>query len=309
MRKVPSLSRLLAAAFFVSILAVSCQKDSSVSELSPQEEEEAYLSSAESEAQSEMIFDDVFNAVVGVNAQVGIGGTGIFSGRLAGDANVSREQDVVPGECFSLEVTSLTTTSVFPLRVVIDFGATGCLGRDGRTRYGKVITEYSGRLIEPGKSAVTTFEGYKVNGIAVSGTHTITNTGTANTREFTVDIANAQLTGPNGNYVQRTSHKVIAQVQGLATPQLPGDDVFSITGHASSSIKRGDVVTAWESEILEPLTKRFDCRWLVDGTVKTVRKSRSGSASVSATLDFGDGNCDNKATLTINGNSRQITLY
>lgn len=310
MRKAIQATRVIMTALCASILIISCEKNTSVENLSPQEEEQASTATAESEAQSESIFSEVFDNVVGVNTEVGIGGTGVFSGRTESglDAN-GRMEDLYTIGCFTVNVEQLGTTSVFPVRITTDFGTAGCTGRDGRTRYGKIITVYSNRLVVPGAAATTTFDGYRVGDISISGTHTITNNSTADTRRFTVVVDNARLSLPNGNYIQRSAERVITQVEGLGTPLLPGDDVFTVSGSASGAVKRGNMAATWESQITQPLRKRFNCHWIVQGTVQITRQNQSSNSPWAGVLNYGTGACDNKATLTINGVDRQITLH
>jgi hypothetical protein len=285
---------------FISLTA--CQKDQSDSALTPHEEEEAIMASSKSEAESEALTNDVFDDVMGVNTEVGVGGTGIF-GRTMENGRV----DSMPA-CVKVTVTRLNAPEPFPLKIVIDFG-TGCTGRDGRTRSGKIISIYTGRLTVPGKSATTTFDGYKIDSISVQGTHKITNTGNANERQFTVDVEGGKISKPSGAYTQWNSHRVIIQIEGLGTPLFALDDVFSITGHASGTVKRHNLIIVWESNITEPMIKRFNCRWISKGEVKIIRRNQASGSQWVGVLDYGTGNCDNKASLKINGVSHQITLH
>ena len=272
--------------------------------LSSQEEEQASMATSESEAESESIFNEVFDNVIGVNNDVGLAGTGVF-GRIS-TSNTSTTERIMG--CFTTSVTHLVQGQYFPARIEIDFGA-GCPGKDGRVRSGKVVTEYTGRLTVPGKSATTVFKGYAVDGVKVEGTLKITNTGNVNTRQFTVDIINAKLTNPNGDYTKWNSQKVITQVEGLGTPDLYIDDVFTITGYASGEVKTSSFATAWESNIIEPLRKRFGCPYISKGIVKVVRRNLSPDSKWVAVLNYGNGTCDKFATLTINGVEHQIILH
>jgi hypothetical protein len=58
----------------------------------------------------------------------------------------------------------------------------------------------------------------------------------------------------------------------------------------------------WSSVILDPLIKKFTCRWIVKGTKRITRNNHLGI------LDYGNGDCDNQAVLTINGVAHTITL-
>lgn len=308
MKKSSLITRLITASFFASLIMIACKKENSGS-LTPAEEEQAANLSAQSETENEVVFNDVFDNVLGVNSEVGIGGTGIF-GRVATSINGKDfNLDTLPA-CTHITITRLNLPNAFPVRIVIDFGTTGCLGNDGHTRYGKIITEYSGRLIEPGSSATTTFDGFRIDSFSVQGTHKITNTTApgSNQRQFTIDVTDGKITKPNGNYSLWTSHRVITQIEGNGTPLIPQDDIFKVTGYAHGRIKHGDVIYAWQSEITNPLIKKFICHWISQGTIKVKRETLPDNSQWTAVLDYGQGSCDYYATLTINGSVHQILL-
>jgi hypothetical protein len=297
-------TQLMTAVIFTFLITFSCKKESNPSGLTPQEEEQASVASSQSDAESEAVFNDVFDNVLGVNNDVGLAGVGVF-GRVAQSGT---SNDILRTEaCFTVSISRFSSNEPFPLRIVVDFG-TGCTGRDGHTRYGKIITEYTGRLIVPGKSATTTFDHFRYDSISVEGTHKLTNTGTALIRQFTVEVSGARLTMPNGNYSQWNNHRIITQVEGLITPELPLDDTFTITGYSSGEIRTNIFATTWESTITEPLRKRFVCHWISKGVVKVIRKNLSADSKWVVTLNYGSGDCDNKAVLIINNIEHQITL-
>jgi len=194
--------QLLTLAFFFSLLMIaSCSKEKSLSASDTEQEVNASKASSESDGEAELVFNDIFDVAIGVNDEVGMAGIGIF-GRVTA--------------CYTVTVTHLNAGTVFPIRVVVDFGTTGCLGNDGHVRTGKVITEYTNRLLYPGAIATTTFDGFYVDSIHVEGTHKITNTSSLITtnppsRQFTSDVINARLSKPNGDYSEWNSHKVITQ--------------------------------------------------------------------------------------------------
>lgn len=286
-------SQLIPLTFLFSLLLiVSCQRENSQTMTEEQQQQEASIVSSESDAEAEIVFNDVFDDAMGVNDEVGLEGCGTLN-RL--------------NPCYTITITRLNPPDAFPVKVVIDFGA-GCRGLDGHYRKGKIITEYTNRLLVPGASATTIFDGFYIDTIKVEGTHKIANTSSSNTtRQYTVDVTDAKLTKPSGNYVQWRNHKVITQIEGLTTVSFL-DDIFRIEGSASGKVKRGDLLVAWESNIIEPLIKKFSCRWIVKGKIRTVRVNTAANGPWIAVLDFGNGTCDNQAVITINGVSRQITL-
>lgn len=285
---------LLSSMLLFSMLIISsCQKENSQNGTEEEQEIAASRASSESESEAEIVFNGIFDDAMGVNDEVGVGGTGVF-GRL----NV----------CPTVTITRLNPPDLFPVKIVMDFGANGCVGQDGHFRKGKVITIYTNRLLVPGAIATTTFDGFYFDSTKVEGTHKITNTSASNTtRQFTVVITNAKLTKPNGNFIEWNSEKVITQMEGLNTP-IPLDDIFKIEGGSRGVVKRGPLLVGWQSTILEPLVKRFNCRWIVRGVVRTVRLNATTNTPWVALLNFGNGTCDNLAVVTINGVSYQITL-
>lgn len=299
----------MTAAFLSALFIISCKKETSDSNLSSQDEEEVATLSSQTEAENELIFNDIFDNVMGVSPEVGLGGVGVF-GRTSTSLQNGRETglDSVP-HCVTLTVTRLNAPEPFPVKIQIDFGS-GCLGKDGRTRYGKIITTYTGRLTVAGKSATTVLEGFKIDSFSVEGSLQITNSTAAGSsqRQFTIAITDAKVSKPNNNYSQWASQRAITQVEGNGTPDLPLDDIFSIEGSARGKVKRGNELYAWHSEIEEPLRKRFGCRWISKGVLKVWRETLSSNSQWAAALDYGEGTCDFWAKLTVNGTTREIRL-
>ena len=295
---------LLAAPGFTALLLFNaCKKETSGSELSAQDEEQTTVISSQADAEASLAFEDVFDNVIGVNNDVGVGGTGIFGSKAQG----SLEDVARTTGCFTVNITRINAQEMFPLRVVLDFG-NGCTALDGHVRSGKIITEYSGRLVVPGKFSTTTFENYKIDSFLVQGTYKITNTSTATNRQFTTDVIDGKISRPSGDYTNWASHRIITQSEGVLTPDFPLDDEFKIEGTGNGKVKRGGYLIAWQSEISEPLRKRFTCRWISKGVIK-IRRERLASSSVwVGILDYGAGDCDNKAILKINNIDHQISL-
>lgn len=295
------LKKALAVTVIVLFITIpSCKKEGS-SAGSADEQKEFATVVAESDAEAEMIFDNIFDNAMGASAEVGLGGTGIFG--YSGTGSIGGELNKVDSiACFTATFSPVGATR-FPLKLVIDFGA-GCQGNDGRTRKGKIIIVYTGRLVTAGNSATTSFDNYSVDDVKVEGTQVITNNSTTDKRSFTITVTEAKLTRPNGNFIEWNSEKTITQTEGLATIFLPLDDVFTLSGQSNGTVKVGDKLFQWATQISEPLTKKFTCRWITKGVI-TLKK---GNNKV-AVLNYGSGDCDNKASFTVNGTAYEITLH
>ena len=305
-----TLPQLITVVFIFSLLTIgSCSKEKS-SGTDPQQQDVSFTS-AESDSRGEMAFNEVFDNAMGVNNDVGMAGTGVF-GRGESTDDYNRLDSLPP--CATITITHASTLAFFPVRITIDFGIAGCVRpADGHARKGKIIIEYSNRLTIPGAGATITFDNFYIDDTKIEGTEKITNTSSPNniplSRQFTVDVTNGKLSTADGNYVEWNSHKIITQTQGLSTPLYPRDDAFQIEGSANGRAQKGNLLVAWQSTITSPLVKTFECRWIVQGTVKVVRASTNLNTSWTGYLDYGNGNCDNKATVTINGVTHQITLH
>lgn len=287
--------QLSLVALALSLTLFSCSKDND----SPAENTEAIAltrTSMEADAEGEVLFDDVFNNVMGT-PNAGLGGSGVF------EVNNEANPGTLQTECFTLQFERLNEPDSFPLRVTIDFGSAGCTGRDGRIRKGKIITVYTNRIIRPGAVAETSFDNYYVNDIRVEGTHRLENKSTSSQLAFETKVTDGKLTRANGDYATWSRTRVITQTDGWGTPWVPGDDVYQIVGNGQGSVHRGDQSATWTSTNLEPLVKKITCKWIVSGKQQFQRNGGPGGV-----LNFGNGDCDNKATLTVEGKTVEITL-
>ncbi len=282
------------------ILFNSCKKDSTTNSNDPNPT--LTVEAAQSDAVSDAQFDDVFNITMGVQSSdvgedIGIGtGSGIIYNRTS-DASSSKGADSV-ARCFTVTVDP-ATLHVFPKTVTIDFGD-GCLGKDGKLRKGKIITTYTGPMFVSGSKATTTFDNYNVDSFHIEGTHEIENTSTATVLSWSVKITGGKITNTlNNKWRQWDGVRIHKQVEGSDTPYNLLDDVYQITGNATGSNSEG---VSWTSNITDPLLRKFTCRWIGQGKIEITRNNNH------AVLDFGDGTCDNKVTITINGISYNISL-
>lgn len=307
-------TRLITFLFLLAIISlISCKKEISGGTGNPQEEEFASRASSEADAESEIFFNQLFDDVMGVNDDLGMAGLGVFgrANTSGTNFNIARTDTI---RCFTVSLTHLNAPDVFPVRVVLDFG-TGCVGRDGHLRSGKIITIYTGRLIVPGAKATTHFENFKFDEIKVEGVHEITNlsspvsvTNPFPPHKWKVVVEGARLTKPNSNYTEWNSQKTIAQLEGMLTPFIPLDDIYKIEGSANGKVKRDNIIVAWKAEITEPFIKKFSCRWIVKGRLRVARMTLSSNSPWVAILDYGNGDCNNRAVISINGVLHEITL-
>jgi hypothetical protein len=302
MKKTLNISRwLLAFSLITAITFTSCKKEESISPLTLTETDPVEIAATQEaskeEAETEAQFDDVFNITASMNKSevgedlgVSANVSGLFELGSTSTSNTAR--------CFTITVVP-NIPHVFPKTVTIDFG-TGCLGRDGKYRKGKIVSIYTNPMALPGAKVSTTFIGYYVDSFKVEGTHITENTSTSNMQGWKVKVINGKITNTNTNrWRMWNSVKDVLQIAGNGTPNFPLDDIYKIDGAATGSNSGGH---NWSSLITESLIKKFTCPWIVKGKVRLNRDGRV------ALLDYGNGNCDNQAILYINGVPHVITL-
>ena len=267
----------LPALFFL----VSCQKE----EGEPDPELETTFILTENQAVSESISDDA--NVVFFEATVN---AGLYRTNEATQTTNS----------LSCATVTVTPQSSFPKTIVIDFGTGGCVSADGISRKGKINITLSDYLHNPGTIAVLTFDNYYAAGFKVEGTITWTNTSTPNTISWTREITNGRVIEPLGGYYwTHTGIKYVTQNAGANTPLNLLDDVYSVTGNHTVTNPAGKSRTV---AILEPLEKKTVCHNVTKGKMKIQGPNHF------AVLDFGDGTCDNIATITIDANPPRTIL-
>ncbi len=289
---------LIAFALIGAITFTGCKKESSgnTPTIEDATETAATVDATTQDAEAEEQFDDVFNITASMNSnQVGED-LGLGS-NVSGLYQLGNAPDTMP-PCFTITVVP-NIPHVFPKTVTIDFG-TGCLGRDGKYRKGKIVSIYTNPMRVPGAKVSTTFVGFYVDSFKIEGTHITENTSNNNMQGWKVTVINGKITNTVTNRWKKwDSVKDVLQFEGNGTPNYPLDDVYRITGGAFGSNSAGHT---WSANIGEPLIKKFTCRWIVKGTVRLNRDGRL------ALLDYGNGDCDNLAIIYINGVPHVIRL-
>jgi hypothetical protein len=259
----------------------SCQKDSSTIE-------QAGLNVADDDAESDAVFDDVYNTAD--NASIIIEGLA-----TAGASRMTARTD----SCPSLTYSSLDP-SIWPKTITVDFG-TGCSGLWSNTRSGKIVITMTAPRLETGSVRTITFDNYYFNGIRVEGTKVIENMGYNDNQNmvFAVTLTGGKLTLPDGKTVERAYVHQREWIAGLLTDNI-WDDECLVTGTATGKTIE-DV--SYINTITTALHWKRVCAFIVSGVVNI---QREGKAEVQ--VDYGDGTCDNKAVVTRNGESKEIKL-
>ena len=185
--------------------------------------------------------------------------------------------------------------------LTIDFGPTNCLCPDGRSRRGKIIVVFTSDTPTRRAGAVVTRDNYFVNDNQHTATRIFTNLGLGS---FSVEVPSASIIrANNGGTHSWTASWTFTQTAGYGTA-VTADDVYSVTGSATGTNRKG---VGYTTTIQTPLIKRGDCyKYYVAGTI-----SITNTNSKAMLLNYdpsGSQACDNTASVTVNGNTRTITL-
>jgi len=215
--------------------------------------------------------------------------------RGAEEADGFTSQDV-DDRCGAISI-SPADPNAFPKVITVDFG-TGCTDNDGKFKTGKV-TLTIGKIWEPGSEVSIQYDNYTEDGAQLSGKFTFQNQSTPTAGVFTILAEDIQAADANGFTLAYDAVQTFTQTAGHPTWWDWNDDVYNITGTINSVLTNGETVN-WT--IQNPLLKANNCIWVSAGT---------GTLDINGLavgVDYGNGNCDNKATVTINGQVYPITL-
>ncbi|MFZ1371253.1 MAG: hypothetical protein WAR78_12770 [Ferruginibacter sp.] len=268
-------------AFAIVSLAIgfnSCKKSEDV-----QEEFETTFELSGDQAMADNIAEDANDMFLQVASENNVAGNFVPG---SGTTN-----DFIP--CATV---TITPASGFPKTIVIDFG-TSCTF-NGNTRSGKINIVISDSVRRPGSTAVMTFENYYINLYKVEGTYTWTNTSTPGTRSWSRRTENGKITAPNARYWLHSGMRYITQTEGVGTYNI-FDDVFSITG--THTVSNAAAATR-EITVLDALQKKNACANIDKGILKVQGPNHY------ATINFGDGTCDNLATISIDGRAPRTII-
>ncbi|MEZ4910717.1 MAG: hypothetical protein R2774_07620 [Saprospiraceae bacterium] len=206
------------------------------------------------------------------------------------------------GGCASVTVAPQGIT--FPKVVTIVFPE-NCSTYAGALAEGTVTITINGRVREAGTITTFSLRDFKYKSYIISGDYQVTFNGALS---HTTVITNGKVVTPEGKTITYAATNVAIQTDGSSTTFKTNptsffqDDVYSVTTSASGSNTNDN---AFKINTSSPLTYKVACQWITSGIIEIVEESQP---KITATLDYGDDACDNKADLTFNGISKSITL-
>lgn len=189
----------------------------------------------------------------------------------------------------------------------IDFGQ-NCILDSGNVVSGIIVITFVYDPVATSHTITYSFDNFIHNGIEYDGDKTFTRTmitTAANPTEhpqvtMTIDVT---ATLPNGGVYHRVGTRTREIIEGFGNAIL-ADNVYEITGSWVTTTPTG---ATQNSNITIPLKVKMSCvavnkPLIVYGIITIVTNNANAS------LNFGDGTCDNLAVLTVNGNSYDIVI-
>jgi hypothetical protein len=279
--KTTKLFNPLILAVIIGVTLSSCRKD----------KDDELKDNDTTAAADNALAEDTFNDVKTISDEAA-------DGSLTSYLMPNENNDRLMGAC----ATITHDTNATPRKLTIDFGTTNCVCNDGRNRRGQIIVTYIGKYRDSASTHTIGFNNYFVNDNEVLGTKTVTNNGhnSAGNLSFTITVSGQINKANNGGTITWNSNRTREWIIGENTP-LWFDDVYLITGSASGTSSSNNSYTAI---INSALRKQMSCKHIVSG-----KFSITPSGKATRLVDFGNGACDNQATVTINGKVYPITLH
>jgi hypothetical protein len=263
---------------FTALMAISCNSDSDSSNSGNTQD-----TTVAADAKAQAFEEDV----EGIKEEV-LAGDGYYASKNA-------DTQLPPSSCRVITQETLTNGDK---KFKVDFG-TGCVDANGNNRSGIIYIVAHRNTTNNEITAAITFDNYYINSHKIEGTINVSRVVVNSVPTFTRETNITIIQPSGGGTIHREGSFNIEKIGGVSTPLDFTDDVFSIRGNALTTLPNGNVL---HMEITEPLIRNIGCPVIVKGK-KTITKN-----SQTFVLDYGNGTCDDMATLTLPGGT-VVTIY
>lgn len=197
-------------------------------------------------------------------------------------------------------VTIDTAAAGYPITITIDYGI-GIQTNHGRVIKGTVTIVMNGDKNTDGSTREITFVNCAVDTIAVNGKSIETFIGDNTATRKITNNSDVTFVINDKTTLVRKGEETSEWLAGVGTPKDRSDDKVMITGAVNVNNTTDNI--AYSRTITDGLIKLGDCRNIVSGKVEYRQ-----NVELLGTLDYGDGICDNVATLAVGGTTTEVTL-
>lgn len=250
----------------------SCQKDVITDPL---------VSSSQDDDQVTALYDDVLNEADDITLSEGV-------------SKAPAAFDVAAGSGTRTVVTTFEGNWMVKTITFVNF--INAKSENGHVKNGVIVIKVLGRPTLAQFERVITFNNFTIDDNKIEGEKHITKTADYT---YSVTLTGGKVTFTDGTTYTRDFSRVRTWGTGYATPANIFDDIFTISGTETGINRKG---LAYTHTITNDLVIKVACRWVVEGSVSMVVGDKT------VLLDYGTGECDNLATITVNGKTTEIKL-
>jgi hypothetical protein len=222
-----------------------------------------------------------------------------FAGHMTNaDAKGPGKYRFFPFKNFPACAVVTLTDSIFPKEIVVDFDG-NCSTWHGNSLTGKIIITISDRIIKEGATINVVYENVKFGEKTINRESLLTNEGMNENGNWVISfVSTVTVTYGEGHVSVREFSGEKEWISGFLTPEIT-DDKFYKTGNGTITV---DDNVKFTRLITTPLYIDRACRFVLSGVVEI---TRGGETMI---IDYGDGECDNIATVTKDGETEEIEL-
>jgi hypothetical protein len=209
------------------------------------------------------------------------------------------ESDYMP--CFEVTVHENENSEFWPRSWTFTYSNEECTDCFGNTKLGSVHVLLTDFWKNKGSLRTITFEDFSINGNKLEGTRTILNTGFNDSLNLTFerDCQDASYSRADTATMYWESHRDVEMIAGYET-FLAADDEYTVSGGATGTNFDQKPFTV---TITEELFYKKCALFPVSGTILIEVEGESPIY-----INYGDGECDNIAEMTVDDITTEITL-
>lgn len=194
------------------------------------------------------------------------------------------------------DITVATASNI--TTITLDFGDE-CITEKENVLSGKIIMTIKHKLQNGSLITTRTYENFFFNDKKMEGTVSKQRfMRTEGMNPYSLESKNIQVTWNDDSYMTFTAEKKREWIEGNKN-MIWSDNVFLITGESSFQKRGGKSRSVL---ITKPLRREMSCKFIVSGTKKISSDKRD------AVLDYGDGECDGLAYLTVGDKTNEIHI-
>lgn len=184
------------------------------------------------------------------------------------------------------------------IEVTLDYGE-GCITKKEDVLSGKIQMLISPDILDKSVTIDYSFENFYFNNKKIEGTvNKLRTRSNENANPQAIITRDIKIIWEDDSYALVKGERKREWIEG-SDNLIWSDNVFSITGKWTITKRNGELRT---STIIEPLIRNMACKFIVSGLIEIEKNDKLRA------IDYGDGECDDLATLTSDGKAYEIHI-